>query len=233
MKIAFVGDIHCHYELLQDLPVDLILQVGDFGIYPRPDHIDPKTKAKSDASAFLPYWSGEKQFKTPILFVRGNHEDNEFLLATNYLNGPLLPNLTLIPDGSIIIYENLVILGMGGIHAPKTWDLPVLERKGKRFNHFSKFDFEEAYKSIDAWETVPRENYVKLFIGHEAPTHEPPPGTKLYSHFGGCKPIADLVKRWEPAYARFGHYHYAKDIDLGPKINSKIMQIKSIEIIEI
>jgi Icc-related predicted phosphoesterase len=242
MKIAFVGDVHCHYELLHDLDVDMILQVGDFGIYPRPDKIDPKTLAKNDATVFMDYWKGKRKFKIPIFFVRGNHEDNEFLLKEAYkLRNEktgiveLLPNLYWITDGRIFLYEDLAILGMGGIHATGTWDLTVSQRKGKRFNHFSKFDFAVANYEIDVWlDSLYNAacNYTKIFISHDAPTHEPPPGIKLYSHFGGCKPIADLVKRWDPVVARFGHYHYNHQIDL-PNIDAKIMKINSVEIVEL
>jgi len=102
-KIAILGDIHGHvtlalgllrrWELESKKTLDLILQVGDFGVFPQGRDAATRRFAKNDPDelGFLQYLSASREsdlllnpesshkISAPILFVKGNHEDFAWL----------------------------------------------------------------------------------------------------------------------------------------------------------
>ena len=84
-----VGDAHGHlddmYEIVAALEqqlerqVDLVVQVGDFGVWPNPDKLDEATRRHGGAGDF-PRWLAERRAAPrPTLFIPGNHEDFDAL----------------------------------------------------------------------------------------------------------------------------------------------------------
>lgn len=70
MLIAVAGDLHgkidlCYTEVEAfgrrlGRPFDLLLQVGDFGIWPDPNHIDKPTRQHGGAGDFPRWWAEKK-----------------------------------------------------------------------------------------------------------------------------------------------------------------------------
>jgi hypothetical protein len=108
---GFLGDVHGHvfhalgvlarWQKETGTPFDLIVQVGDLGVWPDPIHADEATLrfGRSDPGKFdfcrLLHLDGQaanslreprQRFRTPILFIRGNHEDQTWLDSKQIVN---------------------------------------------------------------------------------------------------------------------------------------------------
>jgi hypothetical protein len=109
LHIAVLGDLHGHFTLAyrvlkrwereNGVPLDLILQVGDLGAFPPPFRLDPATlrfaERDPDELGFAEYYEGspeadeilgsdappERRIEADMVFIRGNHEDFEFLAS--------------------------------------------------------------------------------------------------------------------------------------------------------
>jgi len=220
MRIAIVGDLHGYVDKLSQIPgdIDYQIQVGDLGVFPDPQLADDKSKEKGSAYGFLPYYNREKYIKIPTYFIRGNHDDQKYLLSLNEVK-QIIPNLYYIPDGHCAETDNFVIIGFGGVYSPRTWGMQPNQRSGHRLNHFTRVDHRRAMNTIARYKYTSK---VKIFIAHEAPPH----GTRGW----GCSEIQQLVDEFDPDIARFGHYHYAYTF---PDKNYKIVQKYGFEIIDI
>lgn len=106
-NIAILGDLHGHITLVYHIlkrweiehgeEIDLILQVGDLGVYPFPERADKTTKrfAKKNPAelSFQDYFHGfpegeeilgangdeTRSIAAEMYFIKGNHDDFEFL----------------------------------------------------------------------------------------------------------------------------------------------------------
>jgi Calcineurin-like phosphoesterase len=107
LHLAVLGDVHGHLTLAFRVlrrweretghQLDLALQVGDLGAYPPPFRLDRATKRFSekdpDELGFADYYEGgpdaedvfgdeatdARRFDANLVFIKGNHEDFEFL----------------------------------------------------------------------------------------------------------------------------------------------------------
>ena len=207
MKIRLVGDLHGQIDLL-NLPgiFDLTLQVGDLGAYPDPSLPNKKERQKSNTSAFKPYLEGTKSLSYLTYFIRGNHEDQKFLVDGEHRE--IIPNLWFIPDGEIIETDNLLILGFGGVYSSISWSMSWEGRAGKRLNHYSVHDFRKAMSNIEKHKDS---NKFRIFLSHDAPPHPMEvfvEGKHVNTYYHGRGKIKQLVQAFQPDIARFGHYHY-------------------------
>jgi predicted phosphodiesterase len=101
MKVLITGDVHCDFPCLRKLikneKPEIVLQVGDFGV-----------------------WPGNKKFeillntgyKVPVHFCDGNHEHHEYLKNLESLE--IAKNVFYQPRGSILEINNKKILFVGG-----------------------------------------------------------------------------------------------------------------------
>jgi len=94
MILAVFGDVHgaldamykCvgRFEEKHRVRVVGVLQVGDMGVFPDPARLDQATwkRAKEDTTELgaADYVLGKKKASHPTWFVRGNHEDFDFLM---------------------------------------------------------------------------------------------------------------------------------------------------------
>ena len=111
MKIAFMGDLHgrvfhamavlVKWQREYNQKLDLIIQAGDFGAYPYPDENMLNNKFVQQDPTELDFSrliaGGEDidkfienvktELKTPIHFIRGNHEDAEWLNSLECIDG--------------------------------------------------------------------------------------------------------------------------------------------------
>lgn len=223
MLIAFVGDVHGRVfhalaalaTLQQQLvrKLDFIVQVGDMGAFPDPARADEATQrylevdpAEADFSRLLQA-GGERAEQAqrvrdsiggPIHFVRGNHEDFDWLSAL-----PFDPRaqtaqvdpfdvLRYVRDGTVLDVAGVRVAWLGGVEA-----LPgqaTIERA--------------AYDSLLALGP----GAVELLV-----THEGPFGIST-GHFGqvqGSRLVTELVARLEPAHHVAGHVH----LSIGPRLH--------------
>jgi|SRR5579859_353202 len=101
MQIAVFGDIHgqilrafqlaARWQQETGQELDLLLQVGDLGIFPDVSHLDRSTRRHSTFSpgglGFLQHFTTYdpvvatvlNETRCPLIFVRGNHEDHHWL----------------------------------------------------------------------------------------------------------------------------------------------------------
>jgi Icc-related predicted phosphoesterase len=138
----FLGDLHgniksaIHSSIMIQVnygyPVDVVFQVGDFGYWPRgvaSKNSDPNFK-KDDALDFFEIENSidQKTFfeigkssleilKAPIYFIRGNHEDFEFInkLEKHKIGNLISSYIYYIPDYFLGNIGGLNIAAVGGI----------------------------------------------------------------------------------------------------------------------
>lgn len=138
MKIGIIGDVHGRvfhavaavvtWQRVARVRFDLLLQVGDMGAYPETQRMDSATKrhlavdpSEADFSRLLDadretaasLLAAREQLKTPIYFVRGNHEDQQWLdgLFREPGEGGVRVDpfdlFRYVPDGAIVDFEGL------------------------------------------------------------------------------------------------------------------------------
>jgi predicted phosphodiesterase len=211
-NIAILGDLHGHFTLALSLlkrwelesneKIDLILQVGDMGIWPFPYYRIDSASLKhaqrdSDELSFEDYYEGRGDaeiffnFNSPfsvdasMIFIRGNHEDFDFLNEkAKYSHTLPVPvdyysKFRYLPDGHVVSVNGLRIGGIGG----------VLNNKNPKAQ----------YKQKDV-SKLAAEGQVDILL-----THEPPYGA-LDNH-KGSPDIESLILRLNPTLHFCGHYH--------------------------
>jgi len=224
---AVFGDIHGRIALMytlaslwqteQKVLLDGLLQVGDMGAFPYPDKLDKATykHAKNDTdelgfSNFCRrteesklYFEDQNSVKT--YFIRGNHEDFDYLSSFSIPTG-IDPwnNIWYIPDGQYINLGNfedkLYLAGFGGI-APKDNDRHrgKQHRKAHRRGKNKSIKDPKFFTSKDinmAFNNIPP---VDILMTHGAPyTVKSPFGSKI---------ISNLSERLQPRIHFFGHHH--------------------------
>jgi len=105
MKILVLGDVHGNFydvefilaQAVSKFGIDMCIQVGDFGFYPR---------------TFASY---SKKFQVPLFAIDGNHEDHDWLKKNVQINDwKETRNLTYIPRGTTWELDDLKIGFLGG-----------------------------------------------------------------------------------------------------------------------
>jgi hypothetical protein len=158
MNIAIFADVHGRILLMFKLcarweqktgqKLDLILQAGDMGIFPRQDHLDKATIrfAQEDPTElgfihnFTNYTDETAtvlaQTQCNLIFVRGNHEDHLWLDALEQQTSasifPVDPYQRLfclktgVPYTHTTAHEQITVLGIGriGQYTPPTKACP-------------------------------------------------------------------------------------------------------------
>lgn len=255
MLAAFFGDTHGNintmyavasaWEKRTGLELDLIVQVGDFGFWLSEDSVDKMTakhakvliekmaergdKIRAVCGDYPDYILGEREVPTKTLVIRGNHEDQEYLMerekqhqAANpddYLTKPIevVPNMFYLPDGHIWDFEGVKFGALGGNFSIRTfenWDYWDEARHKKmrygekrRLNHFTR----------DRWEALAREK-MDVLLFHDAPTGmnlfgakglsfpEDEMTEKIYGQLG-CPLLTDLIETVKPKHVFCGHWH--------------------------
>ncbi len=208
-SIAILGDLHGHYTLAFTLlkrweketgkTLDAILQVGDMGIFPFPyARIDETTKRFAeqdpDEISFQDYFNGtgdavlffeQGVFDKPLYFIRGNHEDFEFLANAENSMGVVgvdhYRRFFYLADGAMTEVEtNAGVLRVGGLGG--------LEQRNEKQEpwHFANNAYKRALALSD----------IDILL-----THEPPADDK------GSEKVRDLIRQVQPTYHFCGHIH--------------------------
>ena len=223
MRIAFVGDVHgCIYHCLAALlrlharhPLDAILQAGDLGAWP-----DKATEVREDPASV---WYAEDNpaqdhryhlldpgtalagslkrarelLGQPIFFIRGNHEDADWLRALDATAGLAavdpLGLFTYVHDGTVLELAGLPIAMLGGIEVPEGLP-PQLQR------NFTPHRFDET--ALRALRT--RNDGADILVTHDSPYA----ATRSWrGEPQGSKTLTDLSARLRPKWHVGGHYH--------------------------
>ena len=214
MRIAFVGDVHgrifhalAALSVLQEregAPFDLIIQVGDLG-YPDPARADEPSKrylavdpAEGDLARLMETDAARAErlralrasFGVAIHFVRGNHEDFDWLrglpidAATSTAPAGPFDILRYVRDGTVLDLEGFRIAFLGGVE-----ELPG-----------------DASIDASAYETLADlgPGAIDLLVTHEGPYGS---STGYHGDVHGSQLMSDLLASLRPRYHAFGHAH--------------------------
>ena len=247
--VAFVGDTHGNLKFMWRLAtewqkrtgrtLDAIFQVGDFGLFPSEDRLDPPTRKHAQNHGyplsvalgdFPEVLSGAHPVPIPTYFIRGNHEDQDFLLNLQkqkkdwYLSHPaeVVPNLYYVPDGCIFQLGLARIAGWGGCWGKNTWEMGYWSaarlQSDRRKNHMTR----------DVFERLRREKF-DVLVTHDAPTGV---GLKGMQHPDkslldpesisdgtpdgpGMPHIRQLIEEVQPRFHFSGHWHEYHRAEIG------------------
>lgn len=228
LEIAVLGDVHGHLTLVYRLlgrwqretgrALDLILQVGDLGAFPPPFRLDRATKrfAESDPDelGFAAYHEGgpeadaffgpdapaDQRISADLVFIRGNHEDFEFLDEAGAGSDAPVPvdayqKILYLPNGARFTFgrgpHRITIGGLGGISdGGRPGRDPVSEH----------------YTASEVRRLRSRGERVDVLL-----SHEPPHGAAAAIHpryaDGGSRDVLELLRELRPRYHFAGHYH--------------------------
>jgi len=191
MKILAVGDVHGVFErlnhLIQQEEPDIILQVGDFGYWPR---LEDQDLEAIDTS------------RTRIYFCEGNNDDLDSLNALVKQPGQpveLAPNLIYMPRGAVLELEDgRRVLFMGG------------GQSVDRYRRDEGWDwFPEEIISEDDLVHLPQPP-IDIVISHTCPVEFPIEEArrkKLQDIDPSRAMLSRILHKYHPALWYFGHWH--------------------------
>jgi Icc-related predicted phosphoesterase len=222
LNIAILGDLHGHFTLSYRLlkrwekenneTIDIILQVGDLGAFPPPFKVDKTAmyfaEKDPDELSFINYYQGsleadeilgtngneERKIIANMYFIKGNHEDFEFLHNLNRDSSEGIPvhyygKIFFFKNGSmdhIGIGENMLKIGyLGGI----------------AYNNSSGNNpISQLYTKSEVRNLFANGENIDIFLTHDVPFNT------LYEDIGSLD-ILNFIKEFQPQYHFCGHYH--------------------------
>lgn len=211
MLICAAGDIHgalnrlyedvLAFEEVLGVCFDYVLHVGDFGIWPDVSRIDKATRNHDGAGDF-PLWLAERRpVPRPTVFIKGNHEDFEWLDAQT--SGQVLPGLTYLRNGrSVDLVDprsrTIRVGGVGGCYGPSNYGRRSDELQGYAKRHYTS----------DEIECLAKTSSVDIVLTHDAPA-----GVRFNRHRWGkgyaseAQGLDTLLTQLRPRVCFFGHHH--------------------------
>jgi predicted phosphodiesterase len=219
MSIMVVGDTHgkldqmyAHvqqWEREHDEPIELVLQVGDFGAFPDMNKLDRATKQhweKGDGKVvidqFPRHLRREINALKPTIFIKGNHEDFDFLEGKE--NTFIAENIFYLGNGSVTVHNGIRIGGIGGNRSGSNKYFTARKLHGWRRRHFTQEDI--ARLAISAGKV----GGLDILLTHDSIEREDGAGKKI-----GAPEITSSILALQPSYAFSGHYHAPFQARLG------------------
>jgi hypothetical protein len=203
----FYADVLC-LEASLGIRLDWVLHVGDFGIWPDPARMDRATRNHDGAGDF-PRWLAEKRAAPrPTVFIKGNHEDFEWLEAQRTTE--VLSNLWYLPNGCTMDlpdgeHGSIRIGGIGGCYGPSNYERPSSQLKGYAKRHYTQ----------DEIERLKRANGVDIILTHDAPAGvEFPTHRRGRGYVSNAAGLDSLLAFARPRLAFFGHHHTRIDAQI-------------------
>jgi hypothetical protein len=212
MLICAAGDIHgkidelyagvSAFEKHLGRAFQCVLQVGDFGAWPDPDHVDKATREHNGAGDF-PRWCKEKKTApVPTVFIKGNHEDFSFLGNDGR---QLLPDLWYLPNGMILDMsfpeKELFVAGVGGCYAESDSDEPLVLGRNSSPAHYTRSEVRGLHHGA-------KDVRVDVLLLHDAPDGVwMNPRGKHSGYFTRGPGLRKLVETLKPKICFFGHHH--------------------------
>ncbi len=221
MRALLVGDTHGNAAWLEravfvaaaESSVDLIVQVGDFGWWPRSRTND----------AFI---SVARAAPVPLWWIDGNHEDHDRLASAVEAAGVpnehgaigLGGNLSFVPRGARFELDGVTVVACGGAHS--------IDRR-LRTGGVSWFDAEHV--TDEDVERCAADGHADVLLCHDAPAGWAIPGlpsdrglpplwqvelAACHAHRGQLARVMDAVT---PSLVVHGHYHssYRRVLEAG------------------
>lgn len=260
MLVCAAGDVHGKLDLLYACieqmeaevgrRVDLVVQVGDLGVWPDPRRIDGATLRHGGPGDFPEWHRYGKAAPRPTIFVPGNHEDFDFLLSRG--GGEILPGLYFLPWGKTTRFEAngeaLTIGGIGGCFGPSDYARrPARPRKirrkpggrrprqrslaspihaltGRRRRHYLA-------REKDALAAAAQRDRLDILLTHEPPAGHlvarRPDGTPGRIWNTGGTGLRELVRLTKPRISLHGHLHprFERQIDGNRVVGMAILPI--------
>jgi len=191
MRILAVGDVHGAFERLnylidQEKP-DIILQVGDFGYWPRLEDQE---------------LGGINTSRTRIYFCEGNNDDLDYLNALVKTPGQpveIAPNLIYMPRGSVLELEDgRRVLFMGGGLSVDRW---------RRYEGWDWFP-EEIITEQDLAHLP--EPPIDIVISHTCPEEFPIEKARRHKSKDvdpSRQMLSRVLHKYHPSFWYFGHWH--------------------------
>jgi Icc-related predicted phosphoesterase len=207
MYLAVFGDVHGNLDDLYTFcrmwqektgkVISAVLQVGDMGVFRRTGPLDKATVkfAKEDPSELgcSDYIEGTKEATHLTVFVRGNHEDFEFLSGAGHNHIDPFGTIKHLDSGEIFKIaagsEMATVSGLGGVFS----GAPQVEKR-QSGKYFTDDECGRLFR------LSPEKVDILLF-------HEAPYGRGLrHSEGTGSKKITRIIEDLRPRFALYGHY---------------------------
>ena len=188
--------------------MDLVVQVGDLGVWPDPENLDVATVNHGGAYDAPDWFAAQIPSPRPTIFIPGNHEDFDFLHGYSWDSvTEILPNLFFLPTGQVTTFEsNGVVVrigGVGGCFGPSDYRKRVLP--GRRRRHYTAREIDRCA------EQATEAGGLDLLMLHDAPigtmTGFALPGRKERRFNSQSRGLAELVARTKPGLCLHGHFH--------------------------
>lgn len=228
LHIAILGDLHGHFTLAYRVlerweretgaTLDLILQVGDLGAFPPPFKLDPATlrfaEHDPDELGFAQYYEGspeadeilgpdappERRIEADMVFIRGNHEDFEFLASIPVEDEPVAVDchgkIGYLAGGARFTFAR-------GSHAITMGALGGISDDGR-----PGADSVSPYYTANEVRRLRNGGPVDVLL-----SHEPAAGSAAGIHpkyaGAGSPEVLALVRDLKPRFHFCGHYHEA------------------------
>jgi Icc-related predicted phosphoesterase len=184
--------------------VDLVLQVGDLGVWPDPSRLDVATQNHGGAGEFSQWLRKANPAPRKTVFIAGNHEDFDFL--GDRRTGKISPNLTYLKSGDVLTVDingtSLRIGGVGGCFGPSDFDKVTLRDRRRR--HYTKRQIETLIQNADG--------DLDVLLLHDAPAGRivamNDPSDKPYRRNSPALGLAELIECTQPRICLTGHWHF-------------------------
>ena len=185
-----------------------VLHVGDFGVWPDPQRIDRATRKHDGAGEFARWRDGGLPVPRRTIFIKGNHEDFDWL--AEHGSSEVLPGPSLLANGETrtvtVGGASIVVGGIGGCWSPRDFERASSSLQGRERSHYTRDEIERLLRGPP----------VDLLLLHDAPAgvrFGGVDGRRSYvSEAGG---LAELVARLRPQLCFFGHHHEHVRADVG------------------
>jgi len=209
--IIVAGDIHGMWRYLNTLinkkKPKYILQVGDFGWWPR-QHVKSRKPRIHHGMKYRPFDQyGLKVGKTEVFWCPGNHEDWEELELRKAIPSEIMPNVFYMRRGSTIqLADGRIILFMGGALSidrnSRTAGIDWFPQEIIPYSEIYKLEHNEVDKvDIVVSHTCPLEFEPKLrdkipYNGWEYKFEDP-----------SQQVLSTILDMYKPSLWYFGHFH--------------------------
>lgn len=195
MRVVFVGDIHCRLNLMyqkvqENGQVDAIFQLGDFGTFLDPSRLDKGTR-KHDGFMpdFMEYYGGKREAPILTYFIKGNHEDFDFL--ETHENKEVAKNIIYLANQAIVRPDDKIKIGvLGGNWSGKYYQREKKDIPGGRRRHFN-------FEDVDFF----RKHHVDILLMHDCPRGV------MEEEVRGSPRLTELVEEMQPRYVFHGHHN--------------------------
>jgi Calcineurin-like phosphoesterase len=220
MLICAAGDIHgsidrfyenvLAFEAALGVRFAHVLHVGDFGVWPDPERIDRATAKHEGPGDFSAWFTQGSATPRPTVFIKGNHEDFEWLAAQNQPD--VLPGLRYLRNAQAIDLtggnESVRVAGLGGCYGASDYARPSKKLEGYAQRHYTRDEIALLGGARD----------VDILLLHDAPA-----GVEFVTrardgrerrYVSEAAGLADAIQRLRPRVCFFGHHHLRVDAEI-------------------